>query len=113
MAKTLKQILELYKPKAGDEQKFVAKHVIVKTDDIAGNKDDVYQATNVKTVDRKTTRKGYDTGDDEKVYEEVKQVTELVGDQEKLDHNKNGKVDAHDFHLMRKKAVKSYMASKK
>jgi hypothetical protein len=28
---------------------------------------------------------------------------ELVGGQKKLDHNKNGKIDAHDFHLMRKK----------
>jgi hypothetical protein len=28
---------------------------------------------------------------------------ELVGSQKKLDHNKNGKIDAHDFHLMRKK----------
>ena len=49
MAKTLKQVLELYKPKAGDEQKFVAKHVVVKHDDANGNKDDVFQATNVKT----------------------------------------------------------------
>jgi hypothetical protein len=27
----------------------------------------------------------------------------LKGNQHKLDHNKNGKVDAHDFHLLRKK----------
>jgi hypothetical protein len=31
---------------------------------------------------------------------------ELVGGQKKLDHNKNGKIDAHDFHLMRKKKMK-------
>jgi len=30
----------------------------------------------------------------------------LVGGQNKLDHNKNGKIDAHDFHLMRKKKMK-------
>ena len=30
----------------------------------------------------------------------------LVGGQNKLDHNKNGKIDAHDFHLMRKKKNK-------
>lgn len=28
---------------------------------------------------------------------------ELKGDQKKLDHNKNGKIDAQDFHMMRKK----------
>lgn len=28
---------------------------------------------------------------------------ELSGGQKKLDHNKNGKIDAHDFHMMRKK----------
>ena len=31
---------------------------------------------------------------------------ELKGGQKKLDHNKNGKIDAHDFHLMRKKKMK-------
>lgn len=40
-------------------------------------------------------RAGY--GFDESVEEELK------GGQKKLDHNKNGKIDAHDFHMMRKK----------
>lgn len=71
MAKTLKKILELYKPKAGDEQKFVAKHVVVKHDDANGNKDDVFQATNVKTVEREKNKHGYTPGNDEKVYEET------------------------------------------
>ena len=31
---------------------------------------------------------------------------ELVGGQKKLDHNKNGKIDAHDFKLMRAKKMK-------
>lgn len=43
-------------------------------------------------------RAGY--GFDESVEEELK------GGQKKLDHNKNGKLDAHDFHLMRKKKMK-------
>lgn len=43
-------------------------------------------------------RAGY--GFDESVEEELK------GGQKKLDHNKNGKIDAHDFHLMRKKKMK-------
>ena len=38
MAKTLKQMLEVYRPKAADEQKFVDKHVTVKYDDANGNK---------------------------------------------------------------------------
>jgi uncharacterized protein YdbL (DUF1318 family) len=40
-------------------------------------------------------RAGY--GFDESVEEELK------GGQKKLDHNKNGKIDAQDFHMMRKK----------
>jgi hypothetical protein len=78
MAKTLKQMLEVYKPKSADEQKFVDKHVTVKHDDANGNKDDVFQATNVKKVDRKKERHGYESGEDEKVYEEVEQVDEKL-----------------------------------
>jgi hypothetical protein len=43
-------------------------------------------------------RAGY--GFDESVEEELK------GGQKKLDHNKNGKLDAQDFHMMRKKKMK-------
>lgn len=76
MAKTLKQVLELYKPKAGDEQRFAAKHVVVKIDDVNGNKDDVFQATNVKAANRNKDNHGYPPGADEEVYEEVEQVDE-------------------------------------
>jgi len=48
-------------------------------------------------ADRPKHRKGYNPGEDEEVYEELK------GNQHKIDANKNGKVDAHDFHLLRKK----------
>ena len=37
-----------YKPKAGDEQKFVDIHSTEKHADRVGNKDDIYKATNVK-----------------------------------------------------------------
>ena len=37
--------------------------------------------------------------------EEVDLEEALKGGQKKLDHNKNGKIDAHDFHLMRKKKM--------
>ena len=78
MAKTLKQMLEVYKPKAADEQKFADKHVVAKHDDPNGNKDDVFQGTNVKKIDRKKERHGYEAGEDEKVYEEVQQVDEKL-----------------------------------
>jgi len=51
----------------------------------------------VKPIDRRKERHGYNPGEDEKVYEELK------GNQHKIDANKNGKVDAHDFKLLRKK----------
>lgn len=70
-AKTLKDFLEVYKPKSPDEQKFVDKHVTIKHKDRNGNGDDVFKATNIKTVERKKERHGYDVGEDEKVYEEV------------------------------------------
>lgn len=68
--KTLKQIFnEVYGPDTKDGKAFVHKHVTVKTDDVNGNGDDVFQATNVKTVERKKERHGYNPGEDEKVYE--------------------------------------------
>lgn len=97
MPKTLKDFLEVYKPKSPDEQKFVDKHVVIKHKDRNGNGDDVFNAAKIKTGKRKEERHGYDAGEDEKVYEALK------GDQHKIDANKNGKVDAHDFHLLRKK----------
>lgn len=70
MAKTLKQVIEIYKPKAGDEQKFVDKHVIASKEDPNGNGDEVFKGTKVKVLDRKKERHGYDVGADDKVYEE-------------------------------------------
>jgi hypothetical protein len=104
MAKTLNQFLEgktaatgYLKVKSPDEQKFVDKHVRVTTAEPAGNGDEVFKASKIKTIERKQGRKGYNPGEDEKVYEG------LTGKQHKIDANKNGKVDAHDFHLLRKK----------
>jgi hypothetical protein len=145
MAKTLKDFLEGYlKVKSADEQKFIDKHVTAKTTDRNGNGDDVFKGS-TKTIDRRKDRKGYNPGEDEKVYEgyhvmrngqsisyhqdkesadkrartsnmrggsnatvvkddrSVKE--ELKGNQHKIDANKNGKVDAHDFKLLRKKKV--------
>ena len=83
MTKTLKDFMEVYRPKSGDEQKFVDKHVVVKHKDrneVNGkpNGDDVFQATNIKAVDRVKQNKGYNPGDDEKVYEEVEDLDEAM-----------------------------------
>ena len=101
MAKTLNQFLEGYlKVKNPDEQKFVDKHVVAKHADRNGNGDEVFKGSKVKMDDRRKTRHGYNPGEDEKVYEELK------GSQHKIDANKNGKVDAHDFKLLRGKKKK-------
>lgn len=77
MTKTLNQFLEGYlKVKSSDEQKFVDKHVAVKNPDRNGNGDDVFKGAKVKTINRRKERKGYDAGDDAKVYEETEQVSE-------------------------------------
>jgi len=68
MAKTLNQVVG-YRPKAGDEQKFVDKHVIASKEDPNGNGDDVFKGSKVKVMDRMKHRHGYDVGTDDKVYE--------------------------------------------
>ena len=78
MAKTLKNFLELYKPKAADEQKFVDKHIVSKHADRNGNGDDVFAGDKVKKIDRKKEAHGHEPGEDEKVYEEVEVVDEKV-----------------------------------
>ena len=102
MAKTLKDFLNERQlgpmvVKNPDEQKFIDKHVVAKTADRNGNDDELFKGSKVKMADRPKHRKGYNPGEDEEVYEELK------GNQHKIDANKNGKVDAHDFHLLRKK----------
>lgn len=72
--KTLKQILSTTnyaEPENSRLKDFVKKHDTEKTEDANGNKDDVFQATNVKYVKRKPELHGYDKPQDEKVHEEV------------------------------------------
>ena len=68
-------ILEVYKPKSPDEQKFVDKHVTIKHKDRNGNGDDVFNG-NTKYIKRKGERHGYDVGEDEKVYESIEELDE-------------------------------------
>lgn len=70
MAKTLKQFKQGYTPRSADEKKFVDKHTVNKTPDANGNKDDVFNAKNVKAYDRELEH-GYNPGSDEEVYEET------------------------------------------
>jgi hypothetical protein len=89
--KTIKDMFEVYRPKSPDEQKFVDKHVTVKQKDrneVNGkaNGDDVFKATNIKTIEREKTRHGYDIGADEKVYEE----NEFVNEEELIDEGMLG-----------------------
>ena len=78
--KTLNTFLEqtgYLKVKSPDEQKFVDKHEVVVKKDNAGNEDDVFKASKIKTVDRRKDRKGYNPGEDEKVYEEAELQDDL------------------------------------
>ena len=61
-----------YAPKSTDELRFKRKHVVNTTSDANKNGDDVFKGTSVKAVDRAGTRFGYNPGQDEEVYEEVK-----------------------------------------
>ncbi len=73
MAKTLKQMMEVYAPKSKDEKRFKDKHVVAKYKLDEPSKDDkLFTGSNVKEVDREGTKHGYSTGNDEKVYEETK-----------------------------------------
>ena len=95
--KTLKQLLELkkpevptpsqpvepdsvtsYVPKAKDEKRFMDKHVVKKTDDVNGNGDDHFRATNIKPHDRSKGH-GYNPGEDQKVYES-KTLKQVLGE---------------------------------
>lgn len=85
MAKTLNQFLEgktaatgYLKVKSPDEQKFVDKHVRVTNADANGNDDEVFKASKIKAIDRKQGRKGYNPGEDEKVYESLESVDEVA-----------------------------------
>lgn len=128
MTKTLKDFLDeatgILKVKNPDEQKFIDKHQVQRTNDRNGNDDDVFGGSKqkkVKAIDRRKERHGYNPGEDESVYEDKVRVGTLAqrtqayrdekaaglkGNQHKIDANKNGKVDAQDFKLLRKNKKK-------
>ncbi len=72
MAKTLSKILEVYAPKSKDEKGFKDKHIVAKYKlDKPTENEDQFTSGKVKAIDRPGTNHGYNTGQDEKVYEEV------------------------------------------
>jgi hypothetical protein len=109
---TIEAAKSYLKVKSPDEQRFVDKHVVAKHQDNNGNGDDVFNASKVKTIKRNGERHGYDSGDDEKVYEQkmdkpdikdgaLVKGNKLSGDRYKIDANKNGEIDAEDLKLLR------------
>jgi hypothetical protein len=56
-------------PRSKDEKRFYDKHVIAKKADANGNGDDVFNASKIKAYDRSTSGHGYNTGQDQAVYE--------------------------------------------
>jgi hypothetical protein len=72
MAKALKDILEVYAPRSKDEKRFKDKHVVARSKlDKPSEDDAVFNATNVKVIDREKTKHGYNPNKDEAVYEET------------------------------------------
>jgi hypothetical protein len=107
--KTLKEILQLevYEPKSPDEKRFKDKHVVVKHKDANGNDDDLFNAKNIKTVDREP-KHGYNPGEDEKVYEEVEQVEEsklTLGNRIAWQHSKDVGLDGPKEMLKRHRGM--------
>lgn len=87
--KTLNTFLEqtgYLKVKSPDEQKFVDKHEVVVKKDNAGNEDDVFKASKIKTIERRKERKGYNPGEDEKVYEEA-ELQEAMDAADRFNHH--------------------------
>lgn len=109
MTKTLKDLFEVYRPKPEDEQKFVDKHVTIKHKDRNGNGDDVFNASNIKTIDRKKEAHGHNPGEDEKVYEEVEETNESFAAGDKVKHYKTGKTGVVHDQLDWSTGKKSYM----
>lgn len=102
MTKTLKHFLEAAKPFVNknlrpEDQEKTKPLTVDHLDDRNGNGDEVFKASNIKTKNI-VKHHGYKPGDDAKVYEGKK----LIGNQNKLDKNNNGKIDAEDFKLLKK-----------
>jgi hypothetical protein len=103
MTKPINYFYEVYAPKSKDEQRFVDKHVVIKHKDRNGNDDDLFNAKNIKTIKRDKEGHGYDSGKDEKVYEEyednVKPKVIKVGAGKTVQHSNHFSVHLNKEHL--------------
>jgi len=107
---SIKSLFEVYAAKPKDEQDFVNKHIVIKHKDANGNGDDVFNG-NVKKVDRKKTRLGYDAPEDEKVYEEA-ELDESLGMGYKPTSEKSKFDDGHRAKLLNPDGRISYLSQK-
>lgn len=82
LAKGIKEEVKVNDPSL----KHRLKHVIVKHPDRNGNGDDVFNAANIKTIDRSKERHGYNPGEDAEIYEE--DLSEIVHPENKEAHAK-------------------------
>lgn len=79
--KTLKQVLTTKTNLSGltkDGQRFVDKHKIEKTADVADNEDDLFTGGNIKTYDRMASKHGYNAKASEAVHES-KTLKQILG----------------------------------
>lgn len=97
MTKTLKDFFEVYKPAVKGEKRFADKHVVVKHKDRNGNGDDVFNAKNVKPVD-KSPEHGYNAGEDEAVYEQVLEETFKIKKPKEISKKEYDKLRAQHTH---------------
>lgn len=69
-------------PRTNDERRFYDKHTVKKTDDRNGNGDDVFNASNIKTYDRSASNHGYNSKQDQEVYETTsgKLLKQILGE---------------------------------
>lgn len=75
--KTLREsIMEVARPKPPGEAAFKDKHVVQKIPDANGNKNDVFNGTKIKEIDRKATFHGYSAKESEDVYEDGELITD-------------------------------------
>jgi len=103
-----------YVPRSKDEKKFVDKHVAQLHQDVNGNKDDVFKATNVPTHARPPYH-GYNKGQDERMYEAVKTIDKYGLDPVDHEEIKNSTVvskhegkDGHTAEVRYRKDVDMY-----
>lgn len=70
-------------PRSKDEKRFYDKHIVDVKADVNGNGDEVFKASNIKAYDRSTSHHGYNTKQDQEVYEGVS-LRQILGEKRTL-----------------------------